>query len=282
MSDIATAVNIRKNLIDSWNYHADFTSVVGGDGSRGVQMQVVTYLFQYSDFTSEQGPPEYFFYLIHECTFAPQNLYIDDHADRKGWFARWYKLNSLLIGPDGQPLTYEQATLQETDPATTEGQVTYQRGVTTGFSASGGFFGEAPTGSVGLSYSVSDSRSYTVKDVTIKNKSLQNALGPTANWEFGLKPSQLVDSNLDAPADLGNTTFQATLYQLWNMPHRIADAVTMRLTLEVEIEYATRSSQWVGLQHTCDYKAFEYTNTRDIQLVYAPDPGVVVPAPRTR
>lgn len=104
MSNIATDVNIRKNVVDTWNYHIDFTKFSGGNGDRGMQMQVVTYLFQYSELTGEQNTPEYYFYLIHQCMFSPQNLWIDDHADKKGWYVRKYVVDSQLTDQSGKAL----------------------------------------------------------------------------------------------------------------------------------------------------------------------------------
>jgi hypothetical protein len=106
-------------------------------------------------------------------------------------------------------------------PDTTQGSTSYTTSMNESVSASGGFFGDSPTASVGDTVTFGHSVTRSVPDVTVHNNSLSQD-GQNATWTLGLAENALAQSD----------ALEFTAQMLFRVPSKSGDTSSVALRLD--------------------------------------------------
>jgi hypothetical protein len=134
-----------------------------------------------------------------------------------------YNLTGHLL--DGGGNKRPDTELLAVTPDTTQGSTSYTTSLSQTVSASGGFFGEDPTASVGASVSFGHSVTRSIPDITVNNLSMA-ADGQNASWNLGLAEGALAQQD----------TMEFTTQMLFRVPYNPEDKWIVSVDFQVAVE----------------------------------------------
>ncbi|BAU28541.1 hypothetical protein DFP93_105227 [Aneurinibacillus soli] len=187
--------------------------------------------------TPETGSVSDFFAIEQRFSLNPNKMYkhnVDDDTLGyviAGYFAIDYTIETTSHNFPNNPNDFP---LLSNSPDTTVGSTTYTTSLSHTFSGSIGVFGDQLTATASDSYTVTNSTSVNIPDITVENLSMDQ--GNNAKWAF------LFNNNDDRPPTLSSTSmFQPVVTTMWEMKNPIPSVE--------ELEFVTRIAMNFKLVH---------------------------------
>ncbi|MRN55046.1 hypothetical protein [Paenibacillus monticola] len=156
------------------------------------------------------------FYIIEQVfNINPSQMYqLNDRV--KGYFIADITIETISPNFEDQP---DMLPLLSSSPSTTVGSTSYTTSTSYTFGGSIGVMGDQLTASVSESYTVSNSTTVNIPDISIENNSL--TLGNNAVWKFSFNNNDMEYADGSNATTSSITNFQPTVNAMWEL--KIAD-----------------------------------------------------------
>ncbi|WBB80426.1 hypothetical protein O7606_03320 [Micromonospora sp. WMMD882] len=276
MTDTADFWQFRSNTVGTWHNDFHFQRWMAEHAEAAdhrLHLEVTTQAFPCSTHTLD-GELRYLFYLAHYCVFNASDVYRQDGSDRKGLYARTYAIQTHVVDDAGHPLPYERASMVSNSPENSQGVTTYTSSMSASLDGNVGMFGDQPTAGVSGGVSFGTSKSFAMADVTIVNDSNYENDVNASRWTFEFKRPDIdqgvFSSELSPPAALAHATFEPVLYEAWSLPEPYGERFTLRMTVDVGLEYSTLDRGLV-LRH--QWQGYGSQATHLLDVPYPPPPS---------
>ncbi|AJK46273.1 hypothetical protein [Burkholderia plantarii] len=175
------------------------------------------------------------FYIVRQdFMFSPLDMVINN------WHERGLYVTEYTVTVETQDELSDSVDLVKGSPQGAVGQTSVSSGTSLSFGGSVGWFGSTPTGGVNAGYSVSNSTSFVVSDVEIKDRCHKRP--NVAQWAFSMPFVNLVKDltnyHLSDPKNLSINTFQPTVYSIWRSKKRVGERFGIKTTVDVALAHS--------------------------------------------